>query len=169
METMMKIQDKHRCLSCILQSIRDIHRSGGFLASACGHNVKIKVWIHYFIGDIAGNNKWLGHYPGNKRQVALSRLPVQLWSIVQSKSNIHLYYIGRDVICKEIKKREWRTGTDPIEVDVPIWYKECTLCKRLASLWKHSWCIMYDAPRVIAYIRKWSHKIYIWLTSMADR
>jgi hypothetical protein len=31
--------------------------------------VKIKVWIHYFIGDTEGFNKWLGHYPGNKRQI----------------------------------------------------------------------------------------------------
>jgi hypothetical protein len=34
-----------------------------------GRAVKIKVWIHYFIGDTEGFNKWLGHYPGNKRQV----------------------------------------------------------------------------------------------------
>ncbi len=25
----------------------------------------MKIWIHYFIGDTAGNNKWLGQYPGN--------------------------------------------------------------------------------------------------------
>jgi hypothetical protein len=26
--------------------------------------VRVKVWIHYFIGDTKGNNKWLGQYPG---------------------------------------------------------------------------------------------------------
>ena len=31
--------------------------------------MKIKVWIHFFIGDTEGNNKLLGHYPGNKKQV----------------------------------------------------------------------------------------------------
>jgi hypothetical protein len=25
----------------------------------------VKIWIHYFIGDTEGNNKWLGQYPGN--------------------------------------------------------------------------------------------------------
>ncbi len=25
----------------------------------------MKIWIHYFIGDIEGNNKWLGQYLGN--------------------------------------------------------------------------------------------------------
>jgi hypothetical protein len=35
-----------------------------------GREVIIKVWIHYFIGDTKGNNKWLWHYPENKRQVS---------------------------------------------------------------------------------------------------
>jgi hypothetical protein len=43
---------------------------GGFYAMVMGREVKIKVWIHYFIGDTEGNNKWLGHYPGNKKQVS---------------------------------------------------------------------------------------------------
>jgi hypothetical protein len=34
-----------------------------------GRVVKLKVWIHYIIGDTEGNNKWLGHYPGNKKQI----------------------------------------------------------------------------------------------------
>jgi hypothetical protein len=34
-----------------------------------GRAVKLKVWIHYIIGDTEGNNKWLGHYPGNKKQI----------------------------------------------------------------------------------------------------
>ena len=29
-----------------------------------GREVNIKIWVHFFIGDIEGNNKWLGHYPG---------------------------------------------------------------------------------------------------------
>jgi hypothetical protein len=30
--------------------------------------VHVKVWIHFFIGDTKGNNKWLGQYPGNSRE-----------------------------------------------------------------------------------------------------
>ena len=30
-----------------------------------GRKVHIKVWLHLIIGDTEGNNKWLGHYPGN--------------------------------------------------------------------------------------------------------
>ncbi len=29
----------------------------------------VKVWIHYFIGDTKGNNKWFGQYPGNREGV----------------------------------------------------------------------------------------------------
>jgi hypothetical protein len=34
-----------------------------------GHTVRVKVWIHFFIGDTEGNNKWLGQYPGNREGV----------------------------------------------------------------------------------------------------
>jgi hypothetical protein len=34
-----------------------------------GEEVCIKVWIHFFIGDTKGNNKWLGQYPGNREGV----------------------------------------------------------------------------------------------------
>ncbi len=65
-----KIQDKHICLSIALESIKEIHRMGGFYAKAMGREVLVKVWIHYFIGDTEGNNKWLGHLPGNKKQIS---------------------------------------------------------------------------------------------------
>jgi hypothetical protein len=60
-----KIQDKHTCLSCIFESLHRITRWGGFDLSVLGQNVTVKIWIHYFIGDTEGNNKWLGQYPGN--------------------------------------------------------------------------------------------------------
>ncbi len=31
--------------------------------------MRVKVWIHYFIGDTKGNNEWLGQYPGNREGV----------------------------------------------------------------------------------------------------
>jgi hypothetical protein len=60
-----KIQDKHTCLLCIFESLRRITRQGGFDLCVLGKNVTVKIWIHYFIGDTEGNNKWLGQYPGN--------------------------------------------------------------------------------------------------------
>jgi len=60
-----KIQNEHNCLSYVFKSIRDIHNRGGIRTSVMGRHVHIKVWIHYFIGDTEGHNKWLGHYPGN--------------------------------------------------------------------------------------------------------
>ncbi len=64
-----KVQDEHKCLLVVFESIRAIHRSGGFEMSIFGKEVQVKVRIHFFIGDTEGNNKWLGHYPGNKPSV----------------------------------------------------------------------------------------------------
>jgi hypothetical protein len=57
-----KIQDKHNHLSIVFRSLRDIHRNGGFTATVMGREVKVKVWINFFIGDTEGNNKWPAHY-----------------------------------------------------------------------------------------------------------
>ena len=44
------------------------HQRNGFQCVVLGHTVHVKVWIHFFIGDTKGNNKWLGQYPGNSRE-----------------------------------------------------------------------------------------------------
>jgi len=62
-----KVQNEHECLSVAFKSIRQIHQEGGFLASVLGREVNIKVWVHFFIGNTEGNNKWLGHYPGARQ------------------------------------------------------------------------------------------------------
>jgi hypothetical protein len=61
--TLDKIQDKHNCLSIVFESLREIHRNGGFTATVLRREVNVKIWIQFFIGDTEGNNKWLGHYP----------------------------------------------------------------------------------------------------------
>ena len=48
-----------------LKSLIDIMKRGGIRTTVLGRQVHIKIWIHYIIGDTEGNNKWLGHYPGN--------------------------------------------------------------------------------------------------------
>jgi hypothetical protein len=65
-----KLQNLHNCLSYVLKSIRDINESGGIRTTVMGQNVHTKVWIHFIIGDCEGNNKWLGHYPGNNSGTA---------------------------------------------------------------------------------------------------
>jgi hypothetical protein len=62
-----KIQNEHECLSIAFKSIRRIYRDGGFRALVMGREVHIKIWVHFFIGDTEGNNKWLGHYPGQRQ------------------------------------------------------------------------------------------------------
>jgi len=68
--TVNKVQDEHNCLSCVFESIRRIHKNGGFKTTVLGQDVNVKIWIHYFIGDTEGNNKWLGHYQGSNPGVS---------------------------------------------------------------------------------------------------
>jgi hypothetical protein len=49
--------------------LREIHRNRGFTPTVMGREVKVKVWIHFFIGDTEDKNKWLGHYPGNRKEI----------------------------------------------------------------------------------------------------
>jgi hypothetical protein len=60
-----KIQDEHSCISFAFQSLKNINKENEFQCDVLGRIVRIKVWIHYFIGDTKGNNKWLDQYPGN--------------------------------------------------------------------------------------------------------
>ncbi len=69
MPVLNKLQDEHDCLSCVFETIRQIHKNGGFRATVLGKEVNINIWIHYFIGDTEGNNKWLRHYQGSKSGV----------------------------------------------------------------------------------------------------
>ncbi len=64
-----KIQDEHTCISFAFKSLRKISEEKGFRLVVLGKEVHVKVWIHFFIGDTEGNNKWLGQYPGNKEGV----------------------------------------------------------------------------------------------------
>ena len=62
----VKVQDEHKCLALAFRSLQDLHKPGrGLKMIVKGKFVIGKVWIHYFIGDTAGNNTWLGHYNGS--------------------------------------------------------------------------------------------------------
>ena len=68
-QTRDKIQDEHRCLSFAFKSLRTISEENGFRQVVLGKDVHVQVFIHFFIGDTEGNNKWLGQFPGNKEGV----------------------------------------------------------------------------------------------------
>ena len=60
-----KVQDEHNCLQAALAPLRKIHESGGIAFKFRGKAVIGKVWIHFFIGDTEGFNKWAGIRPGS--------------------------------------------------------------------------------------------------------
>jgi hypothetical protein len=69
MSAIDKFQNEHNCLAFILKSVININNCGGIRTTVLGRQVHIKVWIHYIIGDMEGNCKWLGHYPGSNSGV----------------------------------------------------------------------------------------------------
>jgi hypothetical protein len=64
-----KVQDEHNCLSYVLKSLRDLSTSGGIRTNVMGHDVHLKLWIHFIIGDTEGNNKLLGQYQSSNSKV----------------------------------------------------------------------------------------------------
>jgi len=50
------VQDEHNCISVALESLINIGKQGGISFNLKGKAVIGKVWIHYIIGDIQGNN-----------------------------------------------------------------------------------------------------------------
>ena len=65
-----KVQDEHICLAYALRPLIDLSEAGGFRTLVMGKEVHVKPFIHFFIGDIEGHNKWLGHYQGSKPGVS---------------------------------------------------------------------------------------------------
>ena len=73
-ESVVKVQDEHRCLVLAFKSVEDLHnRNTGIKQIVRGKLVTGVVWIHFFIGDTQGNNTWLGHYNGS------GKLKVPYW------------------------------------------------------------------------------------------
>ena len=66
-----KSQSEHYCIAYVLKSLIDLSEAGGIRTEVMGKLVHIKPFIHVFVGDTEGFNKWLGHY--NSSQPGVSR------------------------------------------------------------------------------------------------
>ena len=66
-----KSQSEHYCIAYVLKSLIGVSEGGGIRTEVMGKKVHIKPFIHVFIGDTEGHNKWLGHY--NSSQPGVSR------------------------------------------------------------------------------------------------
>ena len=65
-----KVQDEHNCLAYAFKSLIELSELGGIRTTVMGKEVIVKPFIHFFIGDTEGMNKWLGHYSGSKPGVS---------------------------------------------------------------------------------------------------
>ncbi len=66
----------------------------------------VKVWIHYFIGDTKGNNKWLGQYPGNREGVRCTYRDCKCQFHDLSDPNPNCIYLTMDNINLAKKRKQ---------------------------------------------------------------
>ena len=55
-----RLQNEHNCIAAALRPLVDISRRGGIRVTIQSKPVIAKVWIHFFMGDTLGHNRWLG-------------------------------------------------------------------------------------------------------------
>jgi hypothetical protein len=57
-----KFQNEHNCNTAALAPLVKILKLGGIHITVKTKPVVAKVWIHFFMGDTSGHNRWLGHF-----------------------------------------------------------------------------------------------------------
>jgi hypothetical protein len=57
-----KLQNEHNCIAEALAPLVEISKRGGIPVTVQSKPVIAKVWIHFFMGDTSGHNRWLGHF-----------------------------------------------------------------------------------------------------------
>ncbi len=57
-----RLQNEHNCIAAALALLVEISRRGGIQVTVKSKPVMAKVWIHFFMGDTSGHNRWLGHF-----------------------------------------------------------------------------------------------------------
>jgi hypothetical protein len=101
-----KIQDENSCISFAFQSLNNINKENGFQCVVLGRTVRVKVWIHYFIGDTERNNKWLGQYPGNREDLRRPYCDCKCQFHDLSNPNSNCIYLNMDDINLAKKRKQ---------------------------------------------------------------
>ena len=99
-KSVSKVQDEHICLATVLQSITSINNNGGMKFNFQGNDVCAKVWIHFFIGDTEGNNKWLGQYNSSNQGVMMPYRDCKCRHDDLDKTKLKCDYMSLDDISK---------------------------------------------------------------------
>ena len=58
--SMRNLCNEYKCLAATFEPIIKLHERNGFGTTVRGKSVVCKIWIHFFIGDIEGNNNVVG-------------------------------------------------------------------------------------------------------------
>ena len=112
-KSLKNLRNEHRCLAAAFQPVIDLHMKGGMQVLVKKRMVTGKIWIHFFIGDTAGNNAWLCHYNGSGR-VCTPYRDCTCDFLMMSHDNPTCSYINLDDMryAKITKANDNKEGTD---------------------------------------------------------
>lgn len=112
-ESCNKLQDEHNCIAYAFQKLMDI-RQRVSTTTVMERTVTLQVWIHYFIGDIEGNNKWLAHYGCNSGKIKRPYRDCKCSFYDLNKTNPKCDYVTVQEIdaARAIAKRDPKVGSD---------------------------------------------------------
>ena len=111
--SIVELQDEQECLVLVFKSLTDLHQCRrGITMQVRGRFVRGRAWIHFFIGDTAGNNTWLGHYNynGSSKLKRPYRDCLCTFRMMEAP-NPHFTYITLDDT-RAAKKRKMNTRTE---------------------------------------------------------
>jgi hypothetical protein len=57
-----KLQNENNCIAAALAPLVKISKHGGIRVTVKFKPIIAKIWIHFFMGDTSGHNRWLGHF-----------------------------------------------------------------------------------------------------------
>ena len=97
-----KVQDRHNCLALALKSLIELLEAGGIHTVVMGKEVIVKPFIHYFIGDMEGHNKWLRHYTGSKLGVSRPYCDCHCTFVQLSLSHPRCVYTTASEFCQGV-------------------------------------------------------------------
>ena len=135
-----------------------------------GEEVCIKVWIHFFIGDTKGNNKWLGQYPVNREGVQQPYCNCKFsFQKLSDTTPTYDYFTLNDIHEDKRHKRNDEDGGKHYFRSVSRYdIKICNPQKIYATLRSYSWSIQGDATGAITYLWYWIDHVHVQINTSTD-
>ncbi len=154
-----KLQNEHNCIAAALAPCIKILKLGGIRVTIKSKPVIAKVWIHFFMGDTSGHNRWLGHFNSDAK-IQWPYCDCKCRMDDMNNLNPTCIYLTREDYHQHIAQQstsEEKTNLDSSD-------------QKCIHEWQHTtvgfemWCLWYDSSWKIAHLMWRLYKVYIQIT-----